>query len=101
MKNGESRHEEAKTSAEKIERMIEDVTAKGRALMGEGLDNAKEIWEDGTERLRLKAAEWGVDEMANDVRTYVRRNPWKSLGIAAGVGLLAGLILRSSPSRRD
>ena len=44
------------------------------------------------------------DEVVESVRdatdateSYVKKNPWQSLGIAAGVGLIIGLLLR----RRD
>lgn len=39
----------------------------------------------------------GVREATEATHDYVRKNPWQSLGIAAGVGLLIGLLLR----RRD
>ncbi|MBI4489565.1 MAG: DUF883 domain-containing protein [Deltaproteobacteria bacterium] len=33
-------------------------------------------------------------EMAKAADDYVRQNPWNALGIAAGVGLVLGLLLR-------
>jgi len=38
-----------------------------------------------------------VREAADATQDYVKKNPWQSIGIAAGVGLLIGLLLR----RRD
>ena len=32
-------------------------------------------------------------DAADDAEKYVRRNPWQSLGIAAGVGLIVGVLL--------
>ncbi len=32
-------------------------------------------------------------EMAEATEEYVRENPWQSVGVAAGVGLLLGLLL--------
>ena len=102
MKNGDSHSEAgAKSTAEKIEKVIEDVAARGRALADEGLESVREIWENNAEKLKQKAAEWGVDEAVDDVRSYVRKNPWKSVAIAAGVGLIAGILFRSSNSRND
>jgi ElaB/YqjD/DUF883 family membrane-anchored ribosome-binding protein len=31
--------------------------------------------------------------MADQTEVYMRENPWQSVGIAAGVGLLIGLLL--------
>jgi ElaB/YqjD/DUF883 family membrane-anchored ribosome-binding protein len=31
--------------------------------------------------------------MAEDATDYVRENPWQSIGIAAAVGVVAGLLL--------
>ena len=33
-------------------------------------------------------------KVGKDIDGYVHENPWKSVGIAAGVGLLIGLLLR-------
>lgn len=38
-----------------------------------------------------------VREATDTAQHYVKKNPWQSIGIAAGVGLLIGLLLR----RRD
>jgi len=32
-------------------------------------------------------------EMADATEEYVRDNPWQSVGVAAGVGLLIGLLI--------
>ena len=34
-----------------------------------------------------------AQEMADQTEVYMRENPWQSVGIAAGVGLLIGLLL--------
>lgn len=48
-------------------------------------------------RTRLNEAELEArrraQEMADATEEYVRGNPWQSVGIAAGVGLLLGLLL--------
>src|SRR4029078_4749453 len=36
-------------------------------------------------------------EVADATDEYVRENPWQSVGIAAGVGLLLGLLLAPAP----
>jgi ElaB/YqjD/DUF883 family membrane-anchored ribosome-binding protein len=44
---------------------------------------------DSVENLAVRRAK----EMAGQAEDYVRDNPWQSVGIAAGVGLLLGFIL--------
>jgi ElaB/YqjD/DUF883 family membrane-anchored ribosome-binding protein len=48
-------------------------------------------------RVRLSAMEDEAYQRAREVADatagYVRENPWQSLGIAAGVGMLVGLLL--------
>ncbi len=52
-------------------------------------------------RTRLNEMQDDVAQQARDAalaaEDYVKKNPWQSVGIAAGVGLLIGLLLR----RRD
>lgn len=43
----------------------------------------------GVEEEALRRAK----ELADDAEVYVRANPWQSVGIAAGVGLLLGLLI--------
>jgi ElaB/YqjD/DUF883 family membrane-anchored ribosome-binding protein len=38
------------------------------------------------------AAEMG-EEAVKATETYVRENPWQAIGIAAGVGLVLGLLI--------
>ncbi len=80
----------------KIKQLVEEATEKGRELLNEGLEGAKELLEKKTAELKLKAAEYGLDETADTVRSYVKKNPWKSVGIAVAVGLFLGRLTASS-----
>jgi ElaB/YqjD/DUF883 family membrane-anchored ribosome-binding protein len=48
-------------------------------------------------RARIDAAEHEavrrVKEIADDAEGYVREHPWQALGVAAGVGLILGLLM--------
>lgn len=59
-----------------------------RERMQENLRAARHKLLDAEEAIREKtrAAARATDE-------YVHENPWKSIGVAAGVGLLVGLVL--------
>lgn len=58
----------------------------------ESLKQAKSSLSD----LQDEAVE-SVRDAANATHDYVKKNPWQSLGIAAGIGLLVGMLIR----RRD
>jgi ElaB/YqjD/DUF883 family membrane-anchored ribosome-binding protein len=59
-----------------------------RARIGERLRDAKMRIADAEEALvdRTKAAARATDDYVND-------NPWRAVGIAAGIGLLLGIII--------
>jgi len=62
--------------------------AEAKARIRETVDAAKRRLADA----QHFAAQEGAEAMrATD--DYVRRNPWQAVGIAAGVGLIAGLLL--------
>ena len=60
------------------------------------IDNASEAALDSA-RARLKAMQGSAAEMGEEAvkatETYVRDNPWQAIGIAAGVGLVLGLLI--------
>lgn len=85
--NGGEPHNEQQR---KIKQLVDEATEKGRELLNEGLENAKELLEEKTADLKKKAAEYGLDEAVDSVRTYVRKNPWKSVGIAVAAGFVVG-----------
>lgn len=63
-------------------------TAEARARIRESLDAAKR---------RLHEAEQSAvrhgEEAVHATEDYARRNPWQAMGIAAGVGLILGVLL--------
>jgi ElaB/YqjD/DUF883 family membrane-anchored ribosome-binding protein len=80
---------------EDTEAMLKDLADQGSSIsdsvrerIGANLKGVKEKLQE-TEALvtdQAKAAAKATDE-------YVRENPWQSIGIAAGVGLLVGLMI--------
>lgn len=88
--------EETKSRVEKI---VSDVTEKGRTLFNEGLKSARGILDERSEAIKEKATEMSdktLNELANDLKAYIRRHPFKSMGIAAGAGVLLGFLLKSN-----
>ena len=59
-----------------------------RARLGENLRSARYKLQDAEAAMRESAK---AAAQATDV--YVHENPWKSIGIAAGAGLLVGLLI--------
>ena len=61
---------------------------EARAKAEESLSAAREQLADAQDGLLHQAR-----EMLSDGEDYVRRNPWQAVGIAAGAGLLIGLLI--------
>jgi ElaB/YqjD/DUF883 family membrane-anchored ribosome-binding protein len=59
-----------------------------RTRAAESLRQARERLQGVEEELVTRAR-----DAARDTDRYVRDNPWQSIGIAAGVGLLLGLLI--------
>jgi ElaB/YqjD/DUF883 family membrane-anchored ribosome-binding protein len=85
-----------------LRKVVHDTEALLRATegqVGEKADDARRRVQAALEsaRSRLKdmqgsAAEMG-EEAVRATEVYVRENPWQAVGIAAGVGLVLGLLI--------
>jgi ElaB/YqjD/DUF883 family membrane-anchored ribosome-binding protein len=71
------------TSAQTGEK-IQEVRAKAEESLRQAKDRLIEVEEEALRRAR---------EVAEATEEYVRENPWQSLGIAAGVGLVLGILI--------
>lgn len=63
--------------------------AEARQKIEQSLIEGKKALADAERTLRQKSKE--AADLADD---YVRDNPWSAVGIAAGVGLVLGLLIR-------
>ena len=63
-------------------------TAEARAKIRESLDRARQRLQEA-ERAAVKRGEDAV----HATEDYARNNPWQAMGIAAGVGLVIGVLL--------
>jgi ElaB/YqjD/DUF883 family membrane-anchored ribosome-binding protein len=63
-------------------------TAEARAKIRESLDAAKRRLQEA-ERAAVRHGEDAV----HATEDYARRNPWQAMGVAAGVGLVIGVLL--------
>ena len=71
------------TSAQTGEK-IQEVRARAEESLRQARTRLTALEEEAYQRAK---------EMATATEAYVRENPWQSVGIAAGVGLLVGLLL--------
>ncbi|HEX5049704.1 MAG TPA: DUF883 family protein [Gammaproteobacteria bacterium] len=71
------------TAAQTGER-IDEVRARAEQSVRLAKDRLAGIEDEALERAR---------ELAKDADEYVRSNPWGAVGVAAGVGLVLGLLL--------
>jgi ElaB/YqjD/DUF883 family membrane-anchored ribosome-binding protein len=63
---------------------IQEVRARAEQSLKQAQERLSEIEDEALRRAR---------ELAGATEDYVRENPWQSLGIAAGVGLLLGVLI--------
>jgi ElaB/YqjD/DUF883 family membrane-anchored ribosome-binding protein len=63
---------------------IQEVRARAEESLRQAKARLSSIEDEALRRAR---------EVADATDEYVRENPWQSVGIAAGVGLLVGLLL--------
>lgn len=71
------------TSTQTGER-IQEVRARAEESLRQARVRLTQVEEDALRQAR---------EVADATEEYVRENPWQSVGIAAGVGLLLGLLI--------
>lgn len=72
-----------------------DEIARARSKAEQSLKTAR-VHLDGSRASVLRRAR----TLARSTRQHVRNEPWKTLGIAAGVGLVVGLLLSRRQSER-
>ena len=66
---------------------------------GEKIGVARERIQDSLQQAKVKLAETEAvvreraQQVARESEDYVRENPWRAIGIAAGIGLVLGIIL--------
>jgi ElaB/YqjD/DUF883 family membrane-anchored ribosome-binding protein len=63
---------------------IQEVRARAEQSLRQAKVRLSEVEEEAMRRAR---------EVAEAADEYVRENPWQSVGIAAGIGLVVGLLL--------
>lgn len=63
---------------------IQEVRARAEASLRQAKVRMTEVEEEAMRRAR---------EIADAADEYVRENPWQSVGVAAGIGLVLGLLI--------
>lgn len=85
-----------------LKTVMQDAEALLRATSNQTGERIQEIRAQAEQSLRQARVRVGeleqearrrAQEMADQTEVYMRENPWQSVGIAAGVGLLIGLLL--------
>lgn len=88
--------------AEDLQRLVADVEALLQVTAGQAGDRIERLRAQASDsvaqaRARLAGAEEAtlreVREAAESTESYVREHPWQAVGVAAGIGLLLGLLL--------
>lgn len=80
------------------EELLKATASQAGERVGEARKHIERSLEEGKKNLS-KSQELLVNksqELAKATEDYVRDNPWNAVGIAAGVGLVLGLLMRRS-----
>ncbi len=87
---------------EDLKVVMQDAEALLKATSAQAGEKIQEVRVRAEESLRAAQAHLSAfedealkraGEVADVTKEYVRENPWQSVGIAAGIGLLVGLLL--------
>jgi ElaB/YqjD/DUF883 family membrane-anchored ribosome-binding protein len=79
---------------------IREQSKEGLDAVVDQFGNATEHMEGAVQKAKDTLMEWQTQGMecakdaAKNADKYVRDNPWQAVGVAAAVGLVAGLLIR-------
>lgn len=91
--------EDLQTVIRDAESLLGATAARGGEVIGEKIQEVRSRAEESVRAAkdRLAAIEEDALEraqaLAGDTNEYVRENPWQAVGIAAGIGLVLGLLV--------
>jgi ElaB/YqjD/DUF883 family membrane-anchored ribosome-binding protein len=69
---------------------------KVKNIVNKGLESAREIIEEQATKLKAKVDDLNVEELPGELKSYIKKNPWKSAALAAGLGFLIGYVAKST-----
>jgi ElaB/YqjD/DUF883 family membrane-anchored ribosome-binding protein len=76
---------------EELRNIVTEAQALLNAVGADGDEAARQVGDKLTES--LDRARGTLEGLEDDASRYVRDNPWQSLGLAAAIGLLAGVLI--------
>jgi ElaB/YqjD/DUF883 family membrane-anchored ribosome-binding protein len=85
---------DVKQSAQGVKEAVSNLAGEATRYAKNRLGSAKE-----SAGAMLNTAKAKAEEYNSNVIGWIQKNPWASVGIAAGVGLTLGLLLRGSRRR--
>ncbi|MGC3963414.1 MAG: DUF883 domain-containing protein [Rhodocyclaceae bacterium] len=88
---GQSVLDEAEAVMQEAESLLANVGEKGEAAMARVAERLKVAREKLVEFERVAVAKTKEAAVATD--EYVHENPWKSIGLAAAVGVVVGILI--------
>lgn len=74
-------------------RQAQDTYEQAKGSAADTFAKARQTLTDVSRQAQQAASEW-TQQTRSATESYVRDKPWNAVGIAAGIGLLVGLILR-------
>ena len=98
MESDKERVEELKSEAHQRVEKAGEVYNRVRDSVSQGTDTARKRAQEAYDRAQQaygRVADTSVHDVQHSLEDYTRTQPLKALLIAAGVGLVAGLFLRS------
>ena len=78
-----------KESAVAVKDAVTDLASDAGKYASARISDAKEMASDAVEAAKCKAA-----DMNTSIIAYIKKNPYRAVGIAAGAGLVLGFLLR-------
>jgi len=87
----------ANEAAERGRRVMDKTMEKGREMMGDSFESVQQMADKGRDALQggVDAVQKFANETSmDDVREFVRNEPWAAVAIAFGVGYLVAQIFK-------
>lgn len=63
---------------------LQEIRAKAEETVRQAKDRLADVEDEALKR---------AEALADDTKEFVRANPWQAVGLAAGIGLLLGLLM--------